>query len=95
MVSFDAGTLPLSIAVKKTYAGYGKGYPCSGCDATVLPSQVEYEVETNGPTLRFHIGCHGLWKGERIRRDRRRVTETRSVRYVCARSRRAPVDKRS
>ena len=56
----EAGTLPLNIPVKKTYAGYGKENPCSGCGEKVYRGQVEYEGETDGATLRFHIGCHGL-----------------------------------
>jgi hypothetical protein len=63
----DDGRLPGG-AARKTWAGYGQGQPCSVCEQTVLPAQVEYEFDHDGATYRFHAGCHGLWEAECRRR---------------------------
>ena len=63
----DAGLLP-SKAPAKMWAGHGKGDACSGCDLLILPAQVEYEFEDAGRTIRFHLGCAGLWEAARRRR---------------------------
>ena len=52
----------------KTWAGYGQGMPCAGCDTPILKAQVEYELIMEDETrFRLHIGCHGLWVAERHR----------------------------
>jgi len=62
------GWLPVDTP-EKTYALFGDGSPCDGCDEPILRSQVEFEkVYANGRALQFHIGCAGLWDAERARR---------------------------
>jgi hypothetical protein len=71
------GTLPREDA-DRTYAGRGSGFVCSLCDAAVLETEIEYELEysvllkpgDSPRTLRFHIGCHQIWDSERIRMAR-------------------------
>ncbi len=63
----DAGFLPFEKA-EKTFAGYGTGLRCHGCDDPIGPSQIEYEkVFADGATFLFHSGCAGLYEGERLR----------------------------
>jgi len=58
----DAGILPTKIG-GKMYAGYGRHAPCDGCETPILPAQVEYEFNSpEGTTVRFHLGCAGLWE---------------------------------
>jgi hypothetical protein len=46
-----------------TWAGYGNGTICDGCDMDIHPKEVEYEVEVEtGRTLHFHLACVGLWQ---------------------------------
>jgi hypothetical protein len=66
----DAGHLP-TVAPPKTWAGYGRGEPCSACGQPVFPAQVEYEFDDGGQTCRLHAGCHGLWAAECRRRGHR------------------------
>ncbi|HEX9818504.1 MAG TPA: hypothetical protein VGD07_02700 [Methylomirabilota bacterium] len=61
------GRLPVREPVK-TWAGYGRGQPCSACELPILAAQAEYEFEDGDATYRFHIGCYGLWEAERRRR---------------------------
>jgi hypothetical protein len=62
------GALP-RVDPTRVYAGYGRGEPCMACDAPVLTDQIVYEVEMpDGVKLPMHLGCHGLWVVERIRR---------------------------
>jgi len=64
----EAGTLPTEAPVK-LWAGNGRGDPCTACEQPILKSQVEYEPAYDGRApIRLHIGCHGLWEGERRRR---------------------------
>jgi hypothetical protein len=67
----DDGRLPLDGPVR-TWAGYGRGSPCSVCEELIGPAQVEYEVESGSQGLahRFHVSCHALWEAERERRAR-------------------------
>ena len=64
---FDAGLLPWR-ELAKTWAGPGRGQPCSAWNAPVLPTQTEYEFDGAGPAYSFHVGCYGLWEAERRRR---------------------------
>jgi hypothetical protein len=58
----DAGALPTKIA-GKMYAGFGTELACDGCETPILPAQVEHEFEApDGRTVRFHVGCAGLWE---------------------------------
>ncbi|HEX6211694.1 MAG TPA: hypothetical protein VF136_13015 [Methylomirabilota bacterium] len=67
----DDGRLPADGPVK-TWAGYGRGRPCSVCDEVIGPGQVEYELESEaqGPVYCFHVSCHAIWEAERHRRRR-------------------------
>ena len=64
----DSGRLP-SVAPIRMWAGFGTGQLCDGCDEPIVPAQVEYEFNAaDGCTVRFHLGCAGLWEAERRRR---------------------------
>jgi len=57
-----AGTLP-HVAHGITFAGYGAGRLCSGCDTPILTGEMEYEAETRDRrTIRFHVRCVLLWQ---------------------------------
>jgi hypothetical protein len=61
------GILP-SCEPVMSWAGYGNGTLCDGCDMSIQPKEVEYEVELeNGQTLHLHVACVGLWQV--LRRD--------------------------
>ena len=54
--------LPTEEAVK-VWGGLGSGLKCDGCDEPILQSEPELEVDMpDGRTLRFHVGCEGLWR---------------------------------
>ena len=69
-----SGVLP-RIEPTKTWAGRGSGLLCSVCDAPILETQIEYEVDfewSEGFTHRretylFHESCHQIWNRERSR----------------------------
>jgi len=65
----ESGHLPM-LTVGKMYAGFGNGSSCDGCDQPIHRPQVEYEFQAddNKRTIRFHIGCAGLWEAERRRK---------------------------
>jgi hypothetical protein len=63
-----SGLLPTA-EPDKLFAGYGTGRACSVCEEPLLAAQTEYEfTDPSGVTFRFHVGCYGLWEGERRRR---------------------------
>jgi hypothetical protein len=62
----DRGTLPHE-PPGKMYAGHGENQLCDGCDEPIGPSQVQYEFDADGRTIRFHLGCAGLWEAYRRR----------------------------
>jgi hypothetical protein len=44
------------------WAGRGMNGSCNGCDETIRPSEIEFEVDALGTvTLRFHAECHKAW----------------------------------
>jgi len=56
-----AGTLPDAGAI--TFAGFGTGQICDGCDAPILPEEMDYTVEARDRrTFRFHVRCVLLWQ---------------------------------
>jgi hypothetical protein len=56
-----AGTLPDVGGI--TFAGFGTGQTCDGCDTPILPAEMEYEVEARDRrTFRFHVRCVLLWQ---------------------------------
>jgi len=63
----DEGELPRD-RPPKLWVSFGSGEPCAACDEAISPTQGMNEVECDETTYRFHIGCHGLWVGELIRR---------------------------
>jgi hypothetical protein len=64
----DAGVLPREDHIK-LWAGFGSGWPCVGCGRTILPAQVEHELEfADGRMMKMHIACAGLYEAERRRR---------------------------
>ena len=55
------GLLPRQDATK-TYAGYGTGAPCAGCDLAIRPSEVEHEmIFADGRAFAFHVACATIW----------------------------------
>ena len=61
------GALPDVGAI--TFADFGTGLICDGCDTPILPGEMEYEVPVRDrPSLRFHVRCVLLW--EMYRRQR-------------------------
>jgi len=68
----DQRQLPLG-APAKVWAGYGSGSLCDGCDAVIFLAQVEYGFTIDEQTLRFHVGCYGLWGAECRGRGLRRL----------------------
>jgi hypothetical protein len=64
----NSGRLPCGVPTRM-WAGFGTGQSCDGCDEPIVPAQVEYEfIVGDGRTIRFHLGCAGLWEAERRRR---------------------------
>jgi hypothetical protein len=64
----DAGLLPRDDHIK-LWAGYGSGRSCVACEQTILPAQVEHELEFEDERLlQMHVGCAGLYAAERRRR---------------------------
>lgn len=56
------GILPNAEPVK-TWAGYGNGAACDGCELGIGAKEVEHEVELeSGRTLHLHVACAGLWQ---------------------------------
>ena len=56
------GVLPNAAPVK-TWAAYGSGRCCDGCEMPIVEKEAEHEVELgDGRRLRFHISCATLWQ---------------------------------
>jgi len=57
----------------RCYAGTGSSLICALCDAPILVSEIEYELEFKGPgapgakVVRFHTRCESIWNEERLR----------------------------
>lgn len=64
----DCGLLPRTKAAR-TWGGRGSGHACSLCDAPILESEPEMELEYEEPSsnaiLRFHLQCQSIWEAER------------------------------
>ena len=73
----ENGLLPAMVSGRVT-AKCGSGRACAACDQPITSSQTEYEVEdySHGRRLRFHMGCHVVWKME-CARARHEVDEGR------------------
>jgi hypothetical protein len=48
----------------QTWAGRGMGLRCIACETPIAPTEVEYEVDFSGRTLRLHRRCHEIWLEE-------------------------------
>ena len=65
----DEGLLPRQLS-RTPSRGYGADRPCSACGLTILPTQVQYELESHGgarnrgSTYRLHLGCYAGWEVE-------------------------------
>jgi hypothetical protein len=58
-----AGLLPRHRPVK-SWAGFGTGNACDGCDESILATEVEHELDfAESPTLRLHATCEAIWRG--------------------------------
>ena len=59
-----AGTLPtLRDAGGITFAGFGAGQICDGCDIPILSEEMEYAIEARDRrTFRFRVRCVLLWQ---------------------------------
>jgi len=56
----SAGLLPRHHPVK-SWAGFGTGESCDGCDQLIFATEVEYEVDFGESlTLRFHATCEQI-----------------------------------
>jgi hypothetical protein len=48
-----------------TWAGFGSGLPCDGCERPIRESEVEHELEFDTGrgkrTLHFHVACVAIW----------------------------------
>jgi hypothetical protein len=65
----ESGALPVDMPAK-TYAGFGTGGPCAGCEEPITKAQAEYELEmADGRKFLMHLGCAGLLEAERRRGD--------------------------
>ena len=54
------GLLPTH-APLRSFAGFGTGALCHGCDEPVLGSEVEHEHDFDGNrTFRFHVACEAI-----------------------------------
>ena len=72
----DEGLLPRS-KPEKIFGGNGFGEPCTACGDPILPAQVLYEFdEPIFGTVRFHVGCLGLWEAELYHRGWWRPSES-------------------
>ena len=57
----SAGILPREDA-GKTFAGYGTGAPCAGCDLAIHPTDVEHElIFEDKRSFAFHLACVNIW----------------------------------
>ena len=50
---------------QKYFAGKGTGQRCDVCEQAITGEQLEYEVDVDGRTLRFHEKCVDMWRQAR------------------------------
>jgi len=72
----SSGVLPRA-APDKLFGGLGSKSACALCGASIIPSEVEYELEypavgaasgsSSRRQIRFHLPCHAIWDYERLR----------------------------
>jgi hypothetical protein len=66
-----SGELP-TYGPSSSYAGRGSSISCALCDAPILASEVELELEfvaagAHRKVIRLHSGCESVWNEERLR----------------------------
>lgn len=65
------GRLPRTKAAR-TWGGLGSGLACDLCDAAILSSEPEFELQLDlsmpSESVRFHRQCHAIWS-EALERD--------------------------
>ncbi|MGH6691011.1 MAG: hypothetical protein ACREF4_10070 [Gammaproteobacteria bacterium] len=59
----ETGVLPCD-EPEKTWAGKGGGIHCAACGELIALTEVEFEVDVKGTTLRLHRLCHVWWLEE-------------------------------
>ena len=47
---------------QKYFAGKGTGQLCDVCEQPITAEDLEYELDTDGRTLRFHERCADIWR---------------------------------
>jgi hypothetical protein len=58
-----SGVLPLPPEPpQKYFAGKGTGQLCDLCEQAIIADQLEYEVDVESRTLRFHEKCLDMWR---------------------------------
>jgi len=63
-----SGALPLPPPPpEKYFGGKGTGQRCDVCEQAITAEQLEYEVDVDGRTLRFHERCVDMWRQARLR----------------------------
>ncbi|MDB6160674.1 MAG: hypothetical protein JWO04_4380 [Gammaproteobacteria bacterium] len=67
----QSGELP-TYAPSSSYAGRGSTITCALCDAPILPTDVELELEfvaqgADRKVIRLHSRCESVWNEERLR----------------------------
>jgi len=56
--------LPVIVASKTLFEGYGHGLVCSLCAQPITPTQIEYELADGTSEVgdtRLHMWCHAAW----------------------------------
>ena len=49
------------------WAGFGSGRPCAAYDESILPAQVEHELQfADGHIVLMHLGCFNVYEAERL-----------------------------
>ena len=61
-----SGVLPLPPELpEKYFPGKGTGQLCDVCEQSITADQLEYELDVDGRTLRFHERCVDMWRQAR------------------------------
>lgn len=59
----SSGALPLPPEPpQKYFAGKGTGQLCDLCEQAITADDLEYELDIDGRTLRFHEKCLDMWR---------------------------------
>jgi hypothetical protein len=66
-LQLDGGALPRAYP-GEMWVDRGIGDACCLCERILQPSQVVYDVNSNGRSYRLHTRCYGAWTAELVRR---------------------------